>query len=199
ISTVAAADAGDDGNYNNRQPRSVIDAYLDEARRSESLLVLDVQPGQADFEREVLPLIDYLREPDVGLALDPEWHMAEGEVPGETIGSVDAAEVNRVAATLAELVERHDLPEKLLIVHQFTDEMIVGKQRLREHPGVALVLDADGFGDRPNKVSKYRQLRAEPGSGLHSGFKLFYEEDTNLMSPADVLELRPAPDVVVYE
>jgi hypothetical protein len=29
--------------------------------------------------------------------------------------------------------------------------------------------------------------------------KLFFKEDTNLMSPADVLALRPQPDVVVYE
>jgi hypothetical protein len=29
--------------------------------------------------------------------------------------------------------------------------------------------------------------------------KLFYEEDVGLMKPAEVLRLRPAPDVVVYE
>ena len=34
---------------------------------------------------------------------------------------------------------------------------------------------------------------------FHNGFKLFYEEDTNLMSPRQVLALRPPPDIVVYE
>jgi len=35
--------------------------------------------------------------------------------------------------------------------------------------------------------------------GPYNGFKLFFREDTGLMSPRDVLALRPAPDVVVYE
>ena len=35
--------------------------------------------------------------------------------------------------------------------------------------------------------------------GPYNGFKLFFREDTGLMSPRDVLGLRPAPDVVVYE
>ena len=39
-------------------------------------------------------------------------------------------------------------------------------------------------------------MRADAGA---NGFKLFYEEDTNLMRPAGVLRLRPSPDLVVYE
>ena len=64
--------------------------------------------------------------------------------------------------------------------------------------GLAMVLNADGFGSRPVKVSKYRAFtRAAPT--FHEGFKLFYEEDAGLMTPREVLGLRPAPDVVVYE
>ena len=34
---------------------------------------------------------------------------------------------------------------------------------------------------------------------FHPGFKLFYEEDTDLMSPKQVMQLRPKPEIVVYE
>jgi hypothetical protein len=34
---------------------------------------------------------------------------------------------------------------------------------------------------------------------VHAGFKLFYKEDTNTMTPQQVLKLRPRPDVVIYE
>jgi hypothetical protein len=34
---------------------------------------------------------------------------------------------------------------------------------------------------------------------FHDGFKLFYHEDTGLMSPAQVLRLRPRPELIVYE
>jgi len=59
------------------------------------------------------------------------------------------------------------------------------------------VLNADGFGTPEAKISKYdafvRDRRFFPG------FKLFYREDTRLMSPRDVLRLRPRPAVVIYE
>lgn len=199
ISTVANADPGEDGLYRTQQPFGVIDDYLEQARADQSLLVLDVQPGRAAFPDELARLEPYLAEPDVGLALDPEWHVAPGEVPGEVIGSVDARVVNRVAERLSQIVADNDLPQKLLIVHRFTADMVVDPERLRSYPGVAIVLNVDGFGDPPSKVVKYEELSAPPGSGLFSGFKLFYGEDTDLLSPREVSRLRPEPDLVVYE
>ena len=56
----------------------------------------------------------------------------------------------------------------------------------------------DGFGNRANKRSKYREF-TRGRRGRHHGFKLFYSEDTNLMEPRGVLSLRPQPELVVYE
>ncbi len=41
-----------------------------------------------------------------------------------------------------------------------------------------------------------------PAPGVHAGFKLFYDEDARrgkLMTPAQVLALRPRPELVTYE
>jgi hypothetical protein len=73
IAVVAAHDPGDGGRYSLRQPTSVIRRYLTAARRARALLVLDIQPGRSDFFTEVTRLRRWLRLPDVGLALDPEW------------------------------------------------------------------------------------------------------------------------------
>ena len=51
---------------------------------------------------------------------------------------------------------------------------------------------------RTVKQSKYDAFSAD-ARDFHHGFKLFYEEDTDLMSPAQALALRPRPEVVVYE
>lgn len=200
IATVAAAHPGEDDRYNLRQDDATIERYLRAARKAKALLVLDVQPGHADFLSEVLRLEKWLREPDVSLALDPEWH-TPGAVPGSEIGSVTAAQVNEVAAWLAGIVEKHDLPEKLLVVHQFTADMIRDRGQLQAPKGIALTLNVDGFGDRPNKLAKYAEFTAARGraGSIHDGFKLFYREDTNLMTPGAVLDLRPPPDLVVYE
>ena len=198
IATVVHAAAGDDGDYSQRQSGRTVSRYLRAARAQRALLILDLQPGRAPFMREVRAFRRFLEQPDVSLALDPEWSMAPGEVPGQTIGSTDAATVNRVSRYLSRIVRDRGLPQKLLVVHRFTREMIRDEQRLERHPGVALTVNVDGFGDRPNKISKYREF-TRPWGDRHHGFKLFYEEDTNLMRPRDVLRLRPRPELVVYE
>jgi hypothetical protein len=198
LATIVHAAPGPDGLYRFRQPRAVIRRYLEAARRARALLVLDIQPGRASFMEEVRALREFLLEPDVGIALDPEWSVRPRALPGQVIGSTSAAVVNRVSAYMARIVRERRLPEKLLIVHQFTDDMIRGKERLRRRPGVALVVNVDGFGDPPNKIAKYDFFTAQRPR-LFNGFKLFYEEDTHLMTAPEVLALRPRPDVVIYE
>jgi hypothetical protein len=139
----------------------------------------------------------WLREPDVGLALDPEWH-TPGAQPGTVIGSVTAGKVNEVSAHLAKIVRDGNLPEKLFVVHQFTANMIRGKPHVAQRPGLAMTMNVDGFGDRANKVAKYREFTHD-GTRFHHGYKLFYSEDVGLMKPRSVLALQPPPDFVVYE
>lgn len=222
IATIADAAPGGEDLYRTRQRAAVVREYLEAARAEDALLVLDIQPGRSDFMTEARALESFLEEPDVSLALDPEWRMGPEEVPGQTVGSVDASEVNEVARYLSGIVEREGLPEKLLLIHQFTGDMILAREELQPVPGVALTLNVDGFGGPDVKREKYRDLvrldgvpsrrgtskgggregeRAGEGAAprFPVGFKLFYEEDTDLLSPRQVLDMKPPPDVVVYE
>lgn len=198
ISTLVTQEAGEDGDHALHEETSTIRRYLRAARAHEMLLILDIQPGYASFLDEARRLEPYLRQPDVSLALDPEWSMDPPDLPGQVIGSTDAATINAVSRYLSGLVRRHDLPQKLLVVHRFTEEMIESDDQLERHPGVALVVNIDGFGDRPNKVAKYRELAGKRRSPFN-GFKLFFEEDDGLMTPDQVLRMRPQPDLIVYE
>ena len=162
------------------------------------MLILDIQPGRASFLTEARAYRRWLLQPDVALAIDPEWSMAPGELPGKVIGHTDASVVNDVATYLSSLVASRDLPQKPLIVHQFTTGEIRHRRQLHGAPGVPLVVNIDGFGSRDNKVSKYDLFASATGRWFN-GFKLFYHEDSRLMSPGAVLNLLPQPDVVVYE
>jgi hypothetical protein len=197
IAVVAAGAPGRNGLYNLRQPDSVIRRYLKAARKAKALLLLDIQPGRSDFFTEATRLRKWLKQPDVGLALDPEWRMGPGEVPGKVIGRVGAREVNATTAWLAQLVRRGNLPEKLLLVHQFTDSMVPEKQ-LKRPRGLAYVLNVDGFGSQALKIAKYHDFVGQAPE-FRRGFKLFYQEDANTMTPRQVMRLSPRPDVVVYE
>jgi hypothetical protein len=198
IAAIVTSEPGDGGDHSMRQDDATIRRYLRAARAHRMLLLLDVQPGYAPFLQEAKALERWLREPDVGLALDPEWSMKPPLLPAQEIGSTDAATVNEVSRYLAGIVRRHDLPQKLLVVHRFTRDMIENEHQLERNPGVALVVNVDGFGDQPNKISKYREFTRDLPRRFN-GFKLFYREDSNLMKPRQVLRLGPQPDLVVYE
>jgi hypothetical protein len=198
ISTVATAAPGPENLYRDHLAFSTIRKYLRAARRAKALLILDVQPGRGEFGPEIERLEPFLREPDVGLALDPEWHVAAGQLPGKVIGSTDADVVNSAARYMARLVRERDLPEKLLLVHRFTDDMIARPQRLQQVPGVQTVVNVDGFGANSVKIAKYQSFVAGTPQ-MRRGFKLFYKEDAQTMTPRQVMALTPRPDVVVYE
>lgn len=198
ISTLAQNAPGPSGKYRFRQPDGLIDDYLKVASDNDFLLILDIQPGHSDFIGEVKRLEPYLRNPNVSIALDPEWNVPRDTVPGEVIGSVDAKVVNDVAKLMSEQIRELGLPQKLLIIHQFTDEMIRNPDKLRNFPGVALVLNSDGFGTPELKAGTYGRL-APNDPPPYPGFKLFFTEDTGLMTAQEVLDLRPRPKVVIYE
>jgi hypothetical protein len=198
IAAIVTSDPGDGADHSTRQEPATIRRYLRAARAHDMLLLLDIQPGYAPFLAEAQALEQFLREPDVSLALDPEWSMDPPQLPGHEIGSTDAATINEVSRYLSGIVRRYHLPQKLLVVHRFTGDMIEAEHDLERHPGVALVVNVDGFGDRPNKISKYNEFTQDLRRRFN-GFKLFYEEDVNLMKPKQVLRLRPQPDLIVYE
>jgi transcriptional regulator with XRE-family HTH domain len=199
IGTLATASPGQGAKYRVRMSDSVIGGYLDAARANKMLFVIDVQPGRADFFSEVKAWEKYLLDPDVGLALDPEWHVGPGQLPGREIGSVDAASINRIGDWLAGIVRKNHLPQKLFIIHQFMPDMIVNKAAVKSWPQLATVFDIDGYGSQETKLSRWRALTAGDKEGTHHGIKLFYDQDPDLMSPKDVFRLRPKIDFIVYQ
>lgn len=138
-----------------------------------------------------------LSEPDVGLALDAEWRMQDGAVPGKQIGRVDAAEINGVTDWLAGIVRERRPPQKLLVLHQFTDSMITDIDAVAARPELALVQHVDGFGAPGVKIEKYKALQRS--DRFHPGFKVFHTEDIDPLSPLAVLGLTPQPEYISYQ
>ncbi|TDD17216.1 hypothetical protein E1218_28320 [Kribbella turkmenica] len=202
ITVVAKATPGQDRMYRGRIPDAKIDEYLAAARKHKMLLLLDVQPGRAKILPEVKRLERWLKEPDVGLAFDPEWAVGPNQVPGRVFGRTTGTELDSIASYLSGLVQTHKLPEKVFVFHQLSARIVTGEQALRRHPGVVTIKSVDGIGARADKLETWGKLTQRLPAGVHAGFKLFHTEDTRhgpLMTPAQVLALRPRPELVVYE
>lgn len=202
IATTVHPKPGRDGTYRTRADDATIGRYLQAARAARGILLLNIQPGLADFLPEVAAYERWLAEPDVGVALDPEWAIEPGTVPGESFGSTDGAEIDAVAGYLAGLVLAGDLPQKAMVYHQVAPSVVTGEAALRPRPEVASIKSVDGIGDPGMKLETWTRLMATKPPHVAAGFKLFYEEDTEfgpLMTPAEVLALQPVPEYVLYE
>jgi hypothetical protein len=203
IAVVVQAYPGPDGKYRRRVEDRVVDDYLRAARQSRALLLLNIQPGQSDFLTEVKSFEAYLREPDVGVALDPEWAMKAKQRPGAFWGQTTGAAINDVAELLSGIVAEWNLPEKALVFHEVVREVVKDELSVTPRPGVAIIKSVDGLGPAPAKVATYGNLMERMAAGVHPGFKLFFDEDTQgggrLMTAKEVLSLSPQPEYVMFE
>jgi hypothetical protein len=199
ITTLALASPGPNGDYSDPGDPAIVAQFLAAAKRHHELLILDFQPGRGEFLPQVQRYEQFLLDPAVGVALDPEWKVLPTQRPGGGfIGSASASSVNAVSAYLSQLVTAHGLPQKLFIVHQFTFTMLPDRANIIARPQLATVFQADGHSNVQNKIAIFHQL-AFPAPPYRIGFKLFYVEDHPLMTPDQAMSLRPQPDLISYQ
>lgn len=198
IASVAQPEPQADGSYLLDTPSETLNEYAAFADANDILLFLDVQIGRRTVQAEIEGLRPWLEKPFVHLALDPEFAMREGEIPGEHIGQIDASDIALTQQYLVDLTTELGLPPKVLIVHQFHYTMIENKGQVEPMAGVQLVIDADGWGTPAEKRATYDVVIGQQPVEFH-GTKLFYRQDVPLMTPEEILDLEPSPDLIIYQ
>jgi len=200
ITTVASESAGADGDYSNEFPESTFQPWIDAAADAGMHVVLDLQPGRDTFPSQLAEIEGLLAHPHVSLALDPEWRVGSAERPGGgRIGTVDGAEVNATVDALDQLVRRHDLPPKMLVVHQFAESMVTNRSIVRGTGNVAVVFQMDGFGPLSLKRGSWDRMIADLPPGALTGWKNFYDEDQPTPTPDETLAQLPVPIYVSFQ
>jgi hypothetical protein len=205
IAVVAQGAPGSDGKYRLRMDSSLIEQVYGWAQQKGWLLFLDIQTGQSTVMEELPPLMKFLERPNVHLGIDPEFHMhynKEGVPPGQKIGTLSSVEVNYAIKQLSKLVADKKLPPKVLVVHRFTRPMLRDAEKIKLDPRVQVVVNMDGWGQPWLKYDSYRAyVVSEPVQ--FTGFKLFYGNDTKkgdkLITPAELLQLKPRPIYIQYQ
>ena len=192
IATVASASAGADGDYSSVTDHEVIRPWIEVAAANGVYVVLDLQPGRSDFLSQAKHYEEFLRLPHVGLALDPEWRLKPHEVHLRQVGTVDAAEINQVVDWLAGIVREEGLPQKLLIVHQFRFSMITNREQIKTPPELAVMIHMDGQGSLSAKYNTWNALTGlADADRFYWGWKNFYDEDSPVATPEQVLARSP--------
>lgn len=200
ITTVAAAQAGADGDYSNEIDIETLRPWVTAAGDAGLYVVLDLQPGRTDFLTQAKRYEELLRMPWVGLALDPEWRLKPHERHLVSIGSVDAAEVNAVGDYLAALVQEDSLPPKLFVLHQFRLDMIENRDQVRvDRDEITVLIHVDGQGSQPAKQDTWAWLRRDAPQ-VAWGWKNFYDEDLPVLTAEETIQrVSPQPELITYQ
>ena len=200
IATVAQASPGPDGNYTYECAVSFLRPWVRRATAAGMYVVLDLQPGRASLLTQAKRYQSLLTQPNVGLALDPEWKLGPGQRPLAQIGSVGIDEVNSVVSWLAALTARHHLPQKLLVLHQFRLSMILGEEHLDTgHDDLAIVIHMDGQGTPAMKQQTWANVTAAGPAGVFFGWKNFFVKDHPMLSPGETMAKTPTPVMISYQ
>jgi hypothetical protein len=196
IATVAQGKPGAGKKYRLRMGDSLINTVASWAEDRGWIVFLDIQTGHSTVAAELEPLVPFLQRPYVHLALDPEFAMKSGGVPGRRIGTLDAADVNHAIEVLGKIVTEKKLPPKVLVVHRFTRKMLTNTDKIGLDPRVQVVIQMDGFGSPYLKQDAYR-FWISPYPVQYAGFKLFYKNDRDPRTK--VAGFEPSCDQVTYE
>ncbi|MGV2621946.1 UNVERIFIED_CONTAM: hypothetical protein N8J90_12190 [Halobacillus marinus] len=198
ITTVAQRNPGEEGKYFHMTSPEDIDRYAELAEENDALLMLDVQLGTDSVMNQVKLIEKWLKMPNVHLAIDTEFHVAEGETPGINLGQVDGAEVQEAVEYISKMVEENNLPDKIVLVHQFMDEALTNKDAIQPTDNVEVALNYDGWGAAGTKMSLYRKfVRNE--AVQYGGFKVFYKKDEPVLTAEEVLKMDPNPSIINYQ
>ena len=200
IATVALGSPGRTGSYSYQSSVAGLWPWVRAASKAGLYVTLDLQPGRANLLTQAKLYRSLLKLPNVGLALDPEWHLGPHQLPLRQIGSVGIKEVNDVVDWLARLTAKYHLPQKLLELHEFRLTMIRDIQNLdTRHADLAIVVNMDGQGAPSTKQQTWEAVVAHAPKGVFFGWKDFYVKDTPMLGPQATIDHRPRPVLISYQ
>jgi len=214
---------GPQGTYSHHVDAGTIQTYIDFCGKNNLLLFLDLNFGQSPIMKEVSYFLPYLAKYSfVHMAIDPEWMFPRRDgIPGYNLSNVRASDLNPIIEAIAAIPMKDHVPRKILIIHQYRPDgdglkdpydagqaEIADKRDLQFDPRVDVVIHVDSVGgyrgDIRDKTFQYNEWVQQDMKKYHNflygGFKLFYklEARVQLMTPKEVLALKPAPMVVTY-
>lgn len=222
VASIPDGFPGPQGTYSHHLDSATIQEYIDFCKKQNLLLFLDLNIGQAPIMNEVKFFLPYLqRYPFVHMAIDPEWMFPRRDgIPGYNLSNIRASDLNPIIKAVAELPMKYHIPRKILLIHQYRSDgdglenpldagqaEIADKRHLLSDSRVDVVIHIDSVGgyngDQEDKTQQYNSWVNDDMQKYHNfrygGFKLFYHIEANtLMTPNQVLALRPPPQIITY-
>jgi|GEM_PF-523339 len=188
-----------------RMNHDLVMSYIEAAYERGVLVYIDHQMGRHHPTYAIQEIQSFLRYPNVHLALDPEWRT---ERPMQEVGHITGQEINDVQGIMQDYIDSNDIPGKRQFVfHQFVEKMIHDVEAVStDYDSVIVVHNTSGWGSPDGKRATHERV-TEASPIPYKGFKLWYHYsddpgvhyDNPLMTPEEVLNLDPEPNLVIYQ
>ena len=169
--------------------------YIKAAEEEGFNLFIDLQLGKHTPQDAIRHVLKYLKYKNVHLAIDPEFEVKNLNVrPGKKIGHITGDWVNQTQQIMSDYMKKHGITEKkILLAHMFRHSMVSDKKGVRKYDNIKLIMNLDGHGSPRLKVNIYNGIYTKKNADkVAAGFKLFFKEDHPMMTPAQVMGLKPA-------
>jgi hypothetical protein len=213
---------GKSGTYSHYVDDATVAQYAAFCKKNDLLLFLDLNFGWAKPITVLDHFDKYLKLPFVDVAVDPEWMFPRHNgVPGVNLSNVRASDLNPLIEAVAAMPLKYHVPRKIMIIHQFRGDgdgksnphsagssEIADKKDLVNDPRVDLVIHIDSVGGWPGDIGvKETQYTKWVSTDMkkydnfkYGGCKIFYKLEARhkLMTPKQVMSMKPAPMVVTY-
>ena len=98
-------------------------------------------------------------------------------------------------------MRQHNLPPKILTLHQFQLQMIRDRDQLDlDHDELQVVVHVDGSGSQPQKQATWNVIREDLSPRIYLGWKNFEDEDLPMLTPEQTMaQVSPTPWFVSYQ
>lgn len=192
---LATPDAGKRNTYMLRLSEKSLLKYINRAKKEGFKVIIDLQMGTNSAVEALSLVLKYLKYDHVHLALDPEFRIPKHRryPPGRFIGHIFAKELNTAQELVNNYIIENNLEKKDLIVHMFHKRMLRKKDEVKNYENVNLIYNIDGHGDPAVKIKIYNNLYTKNEIKFaKSGFKIFYNADTHMMTPKQLFGLEPS-------
>ncbi|WP_421716307.1 hypothetical protein [Arcobacter arenosus] len=187
---LATPDAGRRNDYMLRLSHKSLMSFINRANKENFKVIIDLQMGTNSPSEAVKIVLEYLKYDNVHLAIDPEFKIPKHRryPPGRYVGHIFAHDLNEVQKLVNDYIEENNLNKKDLIVHMFHPRMLRKKDEVEKFDNINLIYNIDGHGNPAVKIKIYNNLYTQEEQDIaKSGFKIFYETDTKIMSPKEIL------------
>jgi len=195
---MVSSDPGPDGIYVRYLDSATTQGYIDAATKNGQRVILDMQIGRGSVAAEVQKLAPFLKNPNVDVAIDPEYAVGPSGIPIQTSGHITGDDINQAQDYLNKFVKDNNLPPKMLVVHQYMVDTISDTGGIKQVPNVTLVLNMDGIGAPADKLSMYEKFAEQPWVQKRS-YMVFLRADSQVSSEQQVLAMNPAPDMIAFQ